>query len=65
MAEENIFYSTKAAAEFLGVSERTIQRYRRDGILTPDGFGKNNSVLYGKKNLIQVVTRSLKISLKW
>ncbi len=59
MAEENIFYSTKGAAEFLGVSERTIQNYRKDGILIPDEFGKNNSVLYSKKNLIQVVKRLL------
>ena len=55
MADENIFYSTKGAAEFLGVSERTIQNYRKDGILIPDEFGKNNSVLYSKKNLVQVV----------
>ena len=59
MSEENIFYSTKGAAEFLGVSERTIQRYRKDGILTPNGFGENHSVLYSKKNLIQGVTRLL------
>ena len=48
MAEENIFYSTKGAAEFLGVSERTVQNYRKEGILIPDEFGKNNSVLYSK-----------------
>ena len=59
MSEENIFYSTKGAAEFLGVSERTIQNYRKEGILIPDEFGKNNSVLYSKKNLIQVVKRYL------
>ena len=59
MSEENIFYSTKGAAEFLGVSERTIQNYRKEGFLIPDEFGKNNSVLYSKKNLIQVVKRYL------
>ena len=52
--------STNETAEFLGVSERTIQRYRKDGILTPDLLGKNNSVFYSKKNLIQVVTSSEK-----
>ena len=57
--EDQKLLSTKKAAKFLGVSERTIQRYRRDGILVPDQLGKNNSVFYSKEQLIKVVTRLL------
>ena len=57
--EDEQLLSTKEAAEFLGVSERTIQNYRKEGILIPDSFGKNNSVFYNKKILIQVVKRLL------
>ena len=57
--EDQKLLSTKKAAKFLGVSERTIQRYRRDGILVPDQLGKNNSVFYSKEQLIEVVTRLL------
>lgn len=57
--EDQKLLSTKKAAKFLGVSERTIQRYRRDGILVPDQLGKNNSVFYSKEQLIKLVTRLL------
>lgn len=57
--EDEKLLSTKKAAKFLGVSERTIQRYRRDGILVPDQLGKNNSVFYSKKQLVKVVTSLL------
>jgi len=53
--EDEKFFSTKEAAAFLGVSDRTIQNYRKDGILVPDQFGKNNSVFYSKKQLVGVV----------
>ena len=53
--EAEKFFSTKEAAAFLGVSDRTIQNYRKDGILVPDQFGKNNSVFYSKKQLVEVV----------
>ena len=55
--EDKKLLSTKEAAAFLGVSDRTIQNYRKDGILVPDQFGKNNSVFYSKKQLIEVVKR--------
>ena len=57
--EDKKLLSTKKAANFLGVSVRTIQNYRKDGILVPDQFGKNNSVFYSKKQLIEVVKRLL------
>ena len=46
------FLPTKGAAKFLGVSDRTIQRYREAGILTPQAFGKDFSALYTKGQLI-------------
>lgn len=58
MQDEKLL-STKEAAAFLGVSDRTIQRYRRDGILVPDQLGQNNSVFYSKEQLIDVVKRLL------
>lgn len=58
MQDEKLL-STKEAAAFLGVSDRTIQRYRRDGILVPDQLGQNNSVFYSKEQLIEVVKRLL------
>ena len=51
--------STKGAAKFLGVSDRTIQRYRKAGLLTPQAFGKDFSALYTKGQLVGVVTRLL------
>lgn len=57
--EDEKFFSTKEAAAFLGVSDRTIQNYRKDGILVPDQFGKNNSVFYSKKQLVEVVKNLL------
>ena len=52
--------STKGAAKFLGVSDRTIQNYRKAGILTPQAFGKDFSALYTKGQLIEEVKRSSK-----
>lgn len=46
------YYSTKEAAEFLQVDRKTIQRYRKAGILVPDQFGANNSVFYSEEQLI-------------
>ena len=57
--EDQKLLSTKKAAEFLGVSRKTIQRYRSNGILVPDQFGKNNTALYSKEQLIEVVKRLL------
>ena len=48
--------STKEAAKFLGVDRKTIQNYRKRGILTPDLEGKNNSVLYKESQLIDVAS---------
>ena len=45
-------YTTKEAAEFLQVDRKTIQRYRKAGILVPDQFGANNSVFYSEEQLI-------------
>jgi hypothetical protein len=47
--------STKGAAKFLGVSDRTIQNYRKAGLLTPQAFGKDFSALYTKGQLVGVV----------
>ena len=47
--------TTKQAAQFIGVSKRTIQRYRRDGLLTPDAFGEDGYALYSKAQLIKTV----------
>lgn len=57
--EDKKLLSTKEAAAFLGIDRKTIQRYRKAGILVPDQFGKNNSVLYSKEQLIQAATRLL------
>ena len=57
--EDQKLLSTKEAAIFLGVDRKTIQRYRKAGILIPDQLGKNNSVLYTKEQLVQVATRLL------
>ena len=57
--ENQKLLSTKEAATFLGVDRKTIQRYRKAGILVPDQLGKNNSVLYTKEQLVQVATRLL------
>ena len=52
------YYTTKEAAAFLQVDRKTIQNYRKAGILIPDKFGANNSVLYSEEQLIRTV-RSL------
>lgn len=49
------YYSTKEAADFLGINVRTIQNYRKAGILVPDQFGANNSVFYSEMALEQAV----------
>ena len=64
-AELQELVSTKGAAKFLGVSARTIQRYREAGILTPHTFGKDFSALYTKGQLIEGVTRSSKDNRNW
>lgn len=46
------YYSTKEAAAFLKVDRKTIQRYRKAGILVPDQFGANSTVLYSEEQLI-------------
>lgn len=46
-------YTTKEAAAFLKVDRKTIQRYRKAGILVPDKFGANNTVLYSEEQLIR------------
>ena len=46
-------FTTKEAAAFLQVDRKTIQRYRKAGILIPDKFGANNSVLYSEMALEQ------------
>ena len=51
--------STKGAAKFLDVSDRTIQNYRKAGLLTPQAFGKDFSALYTKGQLVEVVKRLL------
>lgn len=51
-------FNTKKAAKFLGVDRKTIQNYRKAGILIPDKFGANNAVLYSEEQLIRAV-RSL------
>jgi len=52
--ENEKYLSTKEAAKFLGVDRKTIQRYRKRGILIPDLLGKNKSVLYKESQLIEV-----------
>ena len=49
--------TTKQAAKFLGVSKRTIQRYRKEGILTPQLV--KGSCRYSKVDLIKGVTSLL------
>ena len=56
MSDDQKLYSTKQAAKFLGVDRKTIQRWRKAGILTPDSFGKERKVLYTERQLIQVGT---------
>lgn len=46
-------YTTKEAAAFLKVDRKTIQRYRKAGILIPDKLGANNSVFYSEEQLIR------------
>lgn len=46
-------YLTKEAAKFLGVDRKTIQRYRKAGILIPDQFGANNTVRYSEEQLVR------------
>ena len=45
--------TTKQAAKFLGVSKRTIQRYRKEGILIPQLV--KGSCRYSKAGLIKGV----------
>ena len=59
MADENILYSTKAAADFMNVDRKTIQRYRKEGLLIPNAFGKNNSVFYSEEQLIALAKHLL------
>lgn len=47
--------NTTQAAKFLGVSVRTVQNYRRAGIITPESFGEDESALYSKASLIEGV----------
>ena len=51
--------NTTQAAKFLGVSVRTVQNYRRTGIITPESFGEDESALYSKASLIEGVKRVL------
>ena len=53
MSDDQKLYSTKQAAQFLGVDRKTIQRYRKAGILIPDQFGANNAVLYSEEQLVR------------
>ena len=46
------YFTTKEAAAFLQVDRKTIQRYRKAGILIPDQFGANNTVLYSEMALL-------------
>ena len=52
--------NTTQAAKFLGVSVRTVQNYRRAGIITPESFGEDGAALYSKAILIEGVKRWLK-----
>ena len=45
-------FTTKEAAAYLQVDRKTIQNYRKAGILVPDQFGANNTVLYSEEQLI-------------
>lgn len=51
--------NTTQAANFLGVSVRTVQNYRKAGIITPESFGEDESALYSKASLIEGVKRVL------
>lgn len=51
---ENLL-NTNQAAKFLGVSVRTVQNYRKAGIITPESFGEDESALYSKASLIEGV----------
>ena len=53
MSDDQKLYSTKQAAQFLGVDRKTIQRYRKAGILIPNQFGANNAVLYSEEQLVR------------
>ena len=53
MRSDEKFYSTKQSAKFLGVDRKTIQRYRKAGILIPDQFGANNTVRYSEEQLVR------------
>lgn len=59
MSDDQKLYSTKQAAKFLGVNCKTIQRYRKAGILLPDKFGANNSVFYSEMALVQACVDTL------
>ena len=48
--------TTKQAAKFLGVSVRTIMRYCKAGILTPEK--SKSGLTFSEKLLIEGVTRS-------
>ena len=52
------YFTTKEAAAYLQVDRKTIQNYRKAGILIPDQFGANNTVLYSEEQLVGTV-RSL------
>lgn len=49
--QEEKFYSTKKAAEFLNINVRTFQRLRQAGKISPDKTGTNNSVFYSETQL--------------
>ena len=49
--DDEQLYSTEEAAKFLKVSVSTLQRRRKSGKITPDKFGKNNTVFYSKVQL--------------
>ena len=53
--------NTTQAAQFLGVTVRSIQNYRKAGIIIPDSFGKDGSVLYSKISLIEGAKRWLRL----
>ena len=49
-------YSTKEAAKFIGINRKTLQRWRKAGVLVPDSFGENNAVFYTESQLVKVAT---------
>ena len=51
--------TTKQSAEFLGVTRRTIQNYRKNQILIPHVFDKNGHALYTKNQLICAIKKLL------